>query len=125
MYFADYSIARHPRLGIHTGQDLITTFGAISFDTALLDFLCSHGAFHSRPSSSIISQAKYTVYSKFSRVLPSLRGLENDSFSDVVHARRATAASSARYSTVLYVEDATRAQSLGVEGKVYYISTGI
>ncbi|KAH9949208.1 hypothetical protein B0H21DRAFT_688850 [Amylocystis lapponica] len=88
-------------------------FGAVAFDTALLDFLRQEGTIGSRPGTSLLRSSSYSVFSKFSRLLPSLRGVASDTTRDVVHAQPATSTRASHYSTILFVEDLAVAETLG------------
>ena len=63
---------------------------------------------------------RYPVFKRFTRTLPSLRGLPGDTMVDCVHASPELGGIPARYSTVLFVTDPSRAETIGLEGEYIY-----
>lgn len=115
--FGSYKISRRPGLGHRTGLDIASTMNAPDFSHALSRFLAATDITQS-PSS--LQDLTYPVYKKFSRVLPSLRGHALDTHFDTISAiPRGTEHSADRCSTLLYVEDADCAETIGVKGMSY------
>ena len=88
------------------------------FADTLSHFLHQEGI--AAPPAALL-QFRYPLYKKFSRTLPSLRGRENDVFDDTVFALPLNSRHASKCSTLLYIEDPTQAESIGVKGE--YISS--
>ncbi|KAL1937239.1 hypothetical protein VTO73DRAFT_13935 [Trametes versicolor] len=115
--FGPYKIARKPGLDVHVGHALEAHFPGLSqFTNALSLYLQLEGVppFYADPRR-LLDRA-YPIYKKFSRVLPSLRGAKADTFADSVIALPAREGRAAKYSTVLYLDDSTAAENIGVKG---------
>ncbi|KAH9912506.1 uncharacterized protein BXZ73DRAFT_56193 [Epithele typhae] len=119
--------AARPGLGFLTPAEIATRLPATHFQTALELFLREEGISDTRIHSLRLSQRRYPIYTRFSRTLPSLRGVEDEVFRDTVFAYPASlsARKPARFSTVLFVENSDIAESIGVQGTYLSLSTMI
>ena len=89
---------------------------APGFTSALQAYLRSEGVPPRKSMPNVILRARYAVFKRFSRVLPSLRGAASDVFSDTVHAQPGNSPQKTKSSTVLFVEDLQLAETIGVRG---------
>ncbi|OBZ77534.1 hypothetical protein A0H81_01917, partial [Grifola frondosa] len=116
-YFSPYRIARRPGLGFYTAAEIVAHFGAVSFEHALKTFLqreCPTA--QERYIEGTITKHPYAVFKQFSRVLPSLRGVDGDTFYDRIRACPSSHDQAAYFSTVLYVDQPEHAHTVGLEG---------
>lgn len=96
----------------------------IALHTGAVDFVLELVAFLKRECSSIcssalsdIAQLEYGMYKQFKRTLPSLCELAGDECADHVQASPATSSSPAHFNTVLWIEDPSVAETIGVKGE--------
>ncbi|KAI1781759.1 hypothetical protein LXA43DRAFT_907812 [Ganoderma leucocontextum] len=86
LLFGPYSIARRPGLGFQTGHSITAKFSASSFVSALETFLRREGLPGPKVTQDSLLNHTYPVFNKFSRTLPSLRGVASENFHDTVSA---------------------------------------
>ncbi|CDO72407.1 hypothetical protein BN946_scf184977.g106 [Trametes cinnabarina] len=113
--FPTYRIASKPA-AILTGNEIMVAYQAESFTDALSSFLQAEARL-SLPPETLLHHS-FATFTRFTRTLPSLRGLPDESFNDTVFARPLIDARPARFSTVLYVENVDIAETLGVQGNI-------
>ncbi|KAJ2991509.1 hypothetical protein NUW54_g8175 [Trametes sanguinea] len=89
-------------------------YQAHSFTESLSSFLQVEAGVTLLPDTLL--RKTFATYTRFSRTLPSLRGLPEESFKDTVLARPSTGSRPARFSTVLFVENVDVAETLSVQG---------
>ncbi|KAI0368210.1 hypothetical protein BV20DRAFT_1054195 [Pilatotrama ljubarskyi] len=112
--FPGYSIASKPAACL-TGNEIIVAYHAHSFAAALGCFIQQHAGVSA--SEYDLLRTPFAIYTRFTRTLPSLRGLAEESFKDVVHARPSLLRDQqARFSTVLFLEHPEVAETIGVQG---------
>ena len=116
--FGPYTISKNPGLGYMSPEEMATSLGVTlpQFESALRAFLTAEGCPPSALTSDRILNCSYPVFKKFSRTLPSLRGVLKDTFYDTVHASPATSTHAPRFSTVIFLETPDIAESIGVAG---------
>lgn len=115
--FGPYKISRYPGLGAMSADTIATACCAPGFAAALRSFLEEDGVPLSQLSPDQLSALAFPVYKKFTRVLPSLRGVKSEVFRDTVLSIPAADGKPARHSCILYLEDDEIAETIGVAGE--------
>lgn len=114
--FGPYKIGKVPSMGYLRGAEIATLTGALGFCEQVRNFLRLENPDIPHRILNRVDTEAFGVFHQFKRILPSLRGLPDELFSDRVQARCATSKRSARYDTVLFVDDEQIADSIGVTG---------
>ncbi|TFY68302.1 hypothetical protein EVJ58_g1088 [Rhodofomes roseus] len=115
--FGAYRISKIPGVGVFSGHEIVRVLGAELFNDALADFLRRQPLYTQAAAAPLhLLDYHYPLYKEFSRTLPSIRGIKNDTFRDRVRATPPTAHLPARYDTVLYLDNRDIAETVGVRG---------
>ncbi|CDO74524.1 hypothetical protein BN946_scf184846.g5 [Trametes cinnabarina] len=113
LVFGPYRISRYPGLGTLSAAAISATCHAPGFTAALRLFLQEDGIPASHLRQDQFSTLSFPVYKKFTRVLPSLRGVKSEIFRDTVFSTPAAHGKPARHSCILYLEDEQIAETIG------------
>ncbi|KDQ53098.1 hypothetical protein JAAARDRAFT_197591 [Jaapia argillacea MUCL 33604] len=114
-FFGDYTISRIPGLGSHLGMEMVNTFGTLSFELALNNFLLKECPSARRHELGPLLSYQYPVYKQFGQILPSLCSIKNNTFSDRIQAIPSGLSVHGKYDTVIFVDGPLIAETIGVK----------